>query len=77
MPAAWRVASPTCAARARVASAASESVCEVRFAASRVWSMLDALGLPCVARYGDDDFVLAVWRRGPARSVAQREGIRA
>ena len=40
-----------------------------------VHEMLDALGLPCIARYSDADFAMAVWRREP-ESVAQREGIR-
>jgi len=44
-------------------------------ATEEVHGMLDALGLPCIARYRDADFEIAVWRRSP-RSVAQREGIR-
>ena len=46
-----------------------------RLATDEVHGMLDALGLPCVARYRDADFEIAVWRTHPS-SVAQREGIR-
>jgi len=48
---------------------------ERRLPTTEVHAMLDALGLPRIARYEDADFALAVWRGDP-RSVAQREGIR-
>jgi len=44
-------------------------------AAEQLHGILESLGLPRIARYEDDDFLLTVCDRS-ARSVAQREGIR-
>ncbi|GAA4356611.1 SAM-dependent methyltransferase [Variovorax defluvii] len=46
-----------------------------RLGTERAHELLGALGLPLVARYEDEDFVLCIWARD-GRSVAEREGIR-
>lgn len=70
-----RCAESLCADGTLVACHWTPAFDDRRLATEAVHGMLDALGLPRVASYGDGDFHLVVWERG-AISVAQREGIR-